>query len=225
MYICHSKYYIKPMKNFFTTIFATALCATSLMAQEDEGSFSFYRNGQLVPNGSTVTISEYEAFDLGGIVIVEMSSGLTIKNNLDSEASLQISATGIDNFSSIQVCPGGNCIPWNNDGMITSQRIKIAAEAETDPQCHISGDFPAPFSYTGSITLTVCDYYDDEDCSTITVVFDTNGNSIKGVKNDKALKCEVFNLCGKKIANSTSGLNKGVYIIKQNGTSRKIVIK
>jgi hypothetical protein len=36
---------------------------------------------------------------------------------------------------------------------------------------------------------------------------------------------EFYNLCGKKIAESTIGLTKGIYIIKQNGTSRKVVIK
>lgn len=213
------------MKKLFTTIFAALLGATTMFAQEEENSYSFYRNGQLVPNGSTITITEYETvLDLGDVVFVEMPSDLKIKNNLDSEGSMVIKAVGIDNFASIMVCPGGNCIPWSN-GSITSARIKIAGEAEEDPQCHISGDFASPFTYTGSLTLTVCDYFDDEDYSTITVIFDTTGSSIKDVKADKDIKCEVFNLCGKKIANSTNGLSKGVYIIKQNGSSRKVVIK
>lgn len=213
------------MKKLFTTIFAALLGATTMFAQDEENSYSFYRNGQLVPNGSTITITEFETvLDLGDVVFVEMPSDLKIKNNLDSEGSMIIKAVGIDNFASIMVCPGGNCIPWSN-GSITSSRIKIAAEAEEDPQCHISGDFAAPFAYTGSLTLTVCDYFDDEDYSTITVIFDTTGSGIKDVKADKDTKCEVFNLCGKKIANSTNGLSKGVYIIKQHGTSRKVVIK
>lgn len=36
---------------------------------------------------------------------------------------------------------------------------------------------------------------------------------------------EVYNLCGQLVSNSLEGLNKGVYIVKQNGTSRKIVIR
>lgn len=214
------------MKKLFTTILAAMLGATTLMAQEEDSSFSFYRNGELVPNGSTITIYEYEVeIDLGISAIIEMQSGLTVKNNLDSKGSLSIIANGIDNYEKIQVCPGGNCIPWGADGTITSSRIDVAAEEEIDPQVHLGGNFETPFTFTGSITLTACDYYDDEDATTITVVFDTNGSSIKGIKNDKATKCEVFNLCGKKIANSTAGLNKGVYIVKQNGTSRKVVIK
>ncbi len=213
------------MKKFFTTIFAALLGATTLMAQEEEGSFSFYRNGQLIPNGSTVVISEYESFDLGDIAIIDMQSGLTVKNNLDDEASLLISAAGIDNFSDIQVCPGGNCINWNSNGIIVSNRIKMAAGEEINPQVHLGGQYALPFTFTGSISLTISDYFDDEDAATIIVVFDTTGNSIKGVKSDKENKCEVYNLCGKMIANSTTGLNKGVYIVKQNGTSRKIVIK
>lgn len=213
------------MKKIFTTIFAALLGATTLMAQEEEGSFSFYRNGQLVPNGSTVVISEYESIDLGDFAIIEMQSGITVKNNLEDEASMLISATGVDNYENIQVCPGGNCIPWSSNGTIVSSRIRMAGNEEVNPQVHLGGQYPIPFTYTGTITLTVSDYFDDEDASTITVVFDSTGNNIKGVKSDKESKCEVYNLCGKMIANSTTGLNKGVYIVKQNGTSRKIVIK
>lgn len=36
---------------------------------------------------------------------------------------------------------------------------------------------------------------------------------------------EIYNLCGKMIATSTIGLTKGVYIIKQGNTSRKVVIR
>ena len=36
---------------------------------------------------------------------------------------------------------------------------------------------------------------------------------------------EVYNLCGQLVATSLDGLNKGVYIVKQNGTSRKIVVR
>lgn len=213
------------MKKIFTTILAALIGSTALMAQEEDTSFSFYRNGELVPNGSTVTITEFKVEeDFGVMALIEMNSGITVRNNYEGKGNVIISATGISNYESIQVCPGGNCIPWRADGTIVSAAIEIESEGEIDPQCHISGMFPAPFSYIGSITITAADYFDDEDATTITVVFDTTGSSIKGVKSDKS-KCEVFNLCGKKIANSTVGLGKGIYIVKQNGTSRKMVIK
>lgn len=213
------------MKKFFTTIMVALLGATTLMAQEEDTSFSFYRNGELVPNGSTVIITEFTAEDLGGLALVEMNSGITVRNNNEGKGNAIFSATGISNYESIQVCPGGNCIPWRADGTIVSAAVEIESEGEIDPQCHISGIFPSPFSYIGSITLTAADYFDDEDATTITIIFDTTGSSsIKGVKSDKN-KCEVFNLCGKKIADTTVGLSKGIYIVKQNGTSRKMVIK
>ena len=36
---------------------------------------------------------------------------------------------------------------------------------------------------------------------------------------------EVYNLCGQLVSNSMDKLTKGVYIIKQNGSSRKVVIR
>ena len=36
---------------------------------------------------------------------------------------------------------------------------------------------------------------------------------------------EVYNLCGQLVGNSLDKLPKGVYIVKQNGTSRKVVIR
>ena len=36
---------------------------------------------------------------------------------------------------------------------------------------------------------------------------------------------EVYNLCGQLVANQLDKLPKGVYIVKQDGTSRKVVIR
>ena len=219
----------KPMKKFFTTIMVALLGATSLMAQEEETTFSFYRHGELIPNGSTVTISEYDVIaDMGATALIEMQSGIVVKNNYGGRNFLLITATGIENFDNgldgptIQVCPGGSCIPWSEEGTITSKEIEVETD-EINPMIHIGGMFPSPFSYKGSMTLTAASFDDDEDATTITVVFDTNASSIKPIKNNA--KCEVFNLCGKKIADTTVGLSKGIYIVKQNGTSRKMVIK
>ena len=79
-------------------------------------------------------------------------------------------------------------------------------------------------SFKGSVELKAYCTLDPDDCTSITVVFDTDAQGINKVTNDNN-KMEVYNLCGKKIAESTIGLTKGIYIIKQNGTSRKVVIK
>lgn len=36
---------------------------------------------------------------------------------------------------------------------------------------------------------------------------------------------EVYNLCGQLVADQLKGLSKGVYIVKQNGSSRKVVVR
>lgn len=44
-------------------------------------------------------------------------------------------------------------------------------------------------------------------------------------RDNKDAEMEVFNLCGQHISYSLNNLDKGVYIVKQNGTSRKVVIR
>lgn len=190
----------------------------------------FTFNGEIVPTGSTVTVSEYELAEAmeGVMNIFEMQSGLAIKNVSGGDDKVSLHAIGIENFLDIQICPDGNCRPWI-DGEITADfKDKIPAGESADCSIHVSYmdmTCSETLNYKGSVKLEAYSYYDEEDITSITLVFDTSasGSGIKKVKADK--KCEVFNLCGKKIADSTTGLTKGIYIIKQNGTSRKVVIK
>ncbi|MCR5393987.1 MAG: T9SS type A sorting domain-containing protein [Bacteroidales bacterium] len=36
---------------------------------------------------------------------------------------------------------------------------------------------------------------------------------------------EVYNLCGQLVSDQLKGLSKGVYIVKQNGSSRKVIVR
>lgn len=48
---------------------------------------------------------------------------------------------------------------------------------------------------------------------------------INGIEAENATGTEVFTLNGVKVANSTNGLEKGVYVVRQNGNAKKIIIK
>ena len=60
-----------------------------------------------------------------------------------------------------------------------------------------------------------------------TFTFQSDGKTtgINGIGNSTSTKTEVFGLNGVKIADSTNGLANGVYILRQNGKAKKIVIK
>lgn len=214
------------MKKLYTTILAALLGTSAMMAEE--GTFSFIHNGEVVPNGSTVTVSEVEMEDLGdNMLVFEMQSGLYIRNNESSDQKLTLLATGIDNFESIQVCPDGNCRPWINGTVEAGFKNAVAAGEQVSPEIHVSSvDFTGNtnFNYKGSIKVRAYCTYDEEDFTEITLVFDSSASSLDKVKkNDQ--KLEIFNICGRMIGNSAEGLKKGIYIFRQGDVSRKVVIK
>lgn len=228
------------MKKIYATIIAAFCASATLMAQST--SFGFLFNGEPVANGSVITIAE------AGVAegcepedgIYAMHSDIKVKNVSSSAASLTLTIVGKENWdltiddpwfnATVQFCPNGNCRPWFGEEITVAYDSPIPAGTIADEKdwLHVSimSDDPV-WSYKGVVELKAINSDNESDCATITVIYDTNGvtgvQSLGSIKRDA--KCEVFNLCGKKIANSTVGLTKGVYIIKQNGTSRKVVIK
>lgn len=228
------------MKKIYATIIAAFCASATLMAQNT--SFGFLFNGEPVANGSVITIAE------SGVAegcepedgIYAMHSDIKVKNVSSSAASLTLTIVGKENwdqiiddpwfYGTVQFCPNNNCRPWLDDEISVKYDNEIPAGTIADESdwLHVSimSDDPV-WNYKGVVELKAINSNNESDCATITVIYDTNGvtgvQSLGSLKRD--VKCEVFNLCGKKIANSTVGLTKGVYIIKQNGTSRKVVIK
>lgn len=213
------------MKKLYATICAALLGTSAMMAEE--GTFSFVHNGEVVPNGGTVTLTDVELeTDLGDIKVWEMKAGLYVRNNSNAAERLGILATGVDNYNDIQVCPDGSCRPWSNGVVDVEFKEAVAAGALADTEIHTSFfDFTGNGPAAGTSTITVKAYcpLDPDDCTTVTLVFDTTKSSL--VKVEQPVKVEVFNLCGKKIADTTTGLTQGIYIIRKNGTSHKVTIK
>ncbi|MBO4754296.1 MAG: hypothetical protein J5543_06855 [Bacteroidales bacterium] len=209
------------MKKFYSTILALIFCSSALLAQE-ETSFAFMLGDEVIPNGGTVTISEYEDLDF----MIEMHAAVYVKNVCEDATKLSLTCVGKENYNDIQFCPNNNCIPWNEEGQITTNymdAIQPGATVEQGKDWLHAQVFDTK-SFKGSVELKAYCTLDPEDCTSITVIFDTDAQGINKVISDNN-KMEVYNLCGKKIAESTKGLAKGIYIIKQNGASRKVVIK
>lgn len=213
------------MKKFYATILATLLGTTAMMAEDS--TFSFVINGEVITNGSTITLSEYHlSQDLGDMKIWEMPTNLFIRNCSEFNEDLSILVTGIDNYQDVQVCPDGNCRPWNDNTINAKFTNKVDAGDQVDAGIHVSYmDFEnlSSFNYKSTITVRAYCTNDEDDFTQITINFDTNASSLNTVGSKQPI--EVFNLCGKKIAESVNGLKKGIYIFRQGGTSRKVVIK
>jgi len=210
------------MKKFYSTILALIFCSSALLAQE-ETSFAFMLGDEVIPNGGTVTISEYEDFDF----MIEMHAAVYVKNVCEDASLLSLSCVGKENYNDIAFCPNGSCKNWPDNGNeITETYDKAIAPGATveEGKDWLHAQVFDTKSFKGSVELKAYCTLDPEDCTSITVFFDTDAQGINKVISDNN-KMEVYNLCGKKIAESTKGLAKGIYIIKQNGASRKVVIK
>lgn len=234
------------MKKLFTSITVALLGASAVYAQ-NASSFAFTYKGETVANGATIVITEYGIADgtEAGDGIFAMHAPIQVKNASSKAAKLSLFCAGKENyeysneegsfFATVQFCPNGNCQPWTDEAMLsTTYDAAIAAGAVADESdwIHVSimSDDPnAAWTYKASVELKAVNADNESDCATITVVFDTNEGVNGGVQRLHSFatdsKVEIFNLCGKMVANSTAGLTKGIYIVKQNGASRKVVIK
>lgn len=215
------------MKKIYTTILAALLSASVTLAEE--GSFSFVRNGEVVPSGSTVTVTEPEIENYGVFKVWKMESGLFLHNNTNGSLSVKIEAKGVDNYSEIMVCPFESCKSWVGDEVPFPDAFSMTAGQTADMMTHIEN-----MDFTGAATCPIpkasmkfkaINAANANDFAEVTLVFDATGeNSIHAVQvTDK--KAEVFNLCGKKVADTTQGLPVGVYIVRQGNKSKKITVR
>ena len=80
----------------------------------------------------------------------------------------------------------------------------------------------------GSVTTNdVAKYFteDKDEYDKIEKAFKEQNVEVNLNANTSEETIEVYNLCGQLVANQLDKLPKGVYIVKQDGTSRKVVIR
>lgn len=212
------------MKKFYATILATLFSCGAMLAQNDH-TLNFVQNGQVLADGATVTVSEIEYIDLGDCYIVEMNPNLIVRNNSNTALQATMDCDGIGaNYRDIEFCFGA-CVSWGITPHLSNTNT-IEKNSDFPTFIHIGGIYVDEKNYTISdagVKLTLYPESNPQDCVTLNLLFDTTGAGVKDIKDQKAI--EVYNLCGKKIGTSTTGLSTGVYIIKQGNSSRKVVIK
>lgn len=108
-----------------------AMTATSAMAQTDLETFRFVdKDGNVVPDGSTITVSEAEVKD-GSL---QISTGLFVENTTDEEQAvgLNFSIDRLDNGEP-KCCFPLNCLPGTDKvGEYSSEPGPIAAKTKAD---------------------------------------------------------------------------------------------
>ena len=219
--------YSLSMKKLYATII-TSLFGLSALTAQNAPSFAFVHNGEVIPNGSTITLTEldpmYAAAGLNYYHAV-----INVKNVSSEACDLTLLCIGKDNYNDIAFCYNGSCLTWGSKDELSTVYNTIASGAMAESEEKVAESFHAMTMDDKAMTceLRACNTFDYDDCATLTVIFDMHGTpgvqSLTGIKAERNV--EVFNLCGKMIARSTAGLAKGVYIVRQGNTSRKVTIR
>lgn len=221
------------MKKIFTLALGLIFAAAPCFAQEEEEEIIedcqfVYADGTVVPNGSTVTVTKAEEDPFTGKA--ELKSGLYVKNTLDeaSNLSVEINVQTLPN-GTIQLCFPVNCMQY---GRGVSETSKGALKPGTVNDLQTEW-FPEKYG-TAKVTYTlkmytvlgtgglVPTYQFDGVGPKVTVIYQYADPS--GIADVKALtngKAQYFDMQGREVANPT----KGMYIVKTNGTSKKVNIR
>lgn len=98
----------------------------------------------------------------------------------------------------------------------------VSYDQQYDENWNVTCTYRKTFDADATVYFQIFGSYSD---FTFTYAADGTATAINGINGDAAAKTEVFNLNGVKVADTTKGLASGVYVVRQNGKAKKIVIK
>ena len=165
---------------FIFWIFPLSILAYNTQANDtqelgSETTFVFMFGEEVVPNGGTVTISEYTDYDF----MIEMQAAVYIKNVSEDASKLTLTCVGKDNYNEIEFCPNGNCMAWNEIGELTINYANAVAPGANMEQGNnwLHAMVFDTKSYKGSVELKAYCTNNPSDCAIVTILFDTDGVS------------------------------------------------
>lgn len=226
------------MKKIFT-LFVALFCTVAMFAQDTKGMFEFAdKNGNVVPNGSTLTKTEVEKSGKR----LQINTGLFVKPELNGEklgAKLRVEVESIDH-GTIQYCLIGQCMVASEKGTFYSPSdfVKTLENLATEWVMGTDKEGKAlKGEATVKLTLVACkrvslglnyfgieefDWKEVGDCSSVTVKFVCDGTTaINGVAdNTNATVVARYAADGTRLSAPQKGLN----IVKlSNGKTVKYI--
>lgn len=222
------------MKSIKLLVLAVAtLLGTTAYAQTDNTLQFVDKDGNVVENGSTITISKATDDGMGNPMI---ETGLFVQNTTDKSvgASVKFTISKMDN-GGLSCCFPSECIQNTELGTYETR----PGEMMSNPQNFTTEWFPEDAqSYgtcTATFTLKVYDvtynkyglptytYTADGPSVTVNFVYNSTSTGIDAIETAKAQTItEIYTLDGRK----TNKLQKGINIVKySNGKSAKITVQ
>lgn len=209
-----------------------AFIGTATYAQTDETLQFVDKDGNVVPDGSTITVTDAvdDGMGMGGLCIY---TGLSVKNNSSENvgANVELTISQIDN-GALSCCFPGSCQQISTTGTYETQTGKVVANSlsEFNTEWYLGGYGTCTTTFKLKLYNLVGDnplfpeYEFKGYGPSVTVNFvysDPSGIDNAEVSENKAIT-GIYTIGGQQIEQ----LQKGINIVKySNGKSAKIVVK
>ena len=141
----------------------------------------------------------------------------------DADGAVNVVAT-CTSGQSIQLCCGGNCMMGKK---VTRENVSVTANTKLPFQFEQADFAESKDDVPQGVTTTISVEFSDDPSSAIefTVVFNKDNAGVEGVAIDSNSAMSVYSLDGRSAGTSLQGLAKGVYVVRQNGKTSKVLVK
>lgn len=214
-----------------------ALAAATMTAGAQ--NVKFYYQGNEVPKDGTIVFSEVEETPFGDY---EIKPDITLKATKQATIIVKVVCT---TGQAVNLCFGGECGVASTT--VTSRETVIGANQTLSLDYDYASD--SEIDYIVSTDVYVIDPISEATINKITVTFDPNAHSIKGVSADEGIayrngslifntqettSFSLYDYCGKKVVESmvngngefnTGDLQHGVYVYRFGGKTGKILVR
>jgi len=189
--------------------------------------------GKVVDDKTTLSLTKVEDVGFGP----QIKSGLSIRNISGKEFNVmlvceivEISGQGAD----LEVCFPSNCNTWDKKGKYYTSSRKVSSKAQN---ISIATDFNLTGKanctailklYTTKSTEDVENAKPEQLLATVTLKFNGNATGIESVQRTaQHADNEVWTVNGLLVGRNISDVNslpKGLYLVRQNGKTTKVVV-
>lgn len=119
------------MKKLFTLCMGL-IAALAVQAQSDFPVQFADKEGNIIPDGTTLNITEFEESDFGDVM---MRSGIFAKNTTDKDLDVKAKYTiSVMNSGTFQTCFPGNCVTRTQVGVYENPQGTLSASVNKDMQ-------------------------------------------------------------------------------------------
>lgn len=217
------------MKKLFTLCLGL-IAALAVQAQSESPIQFAYQDGTIIPDGTTISLTEYEKDEFDGSIL--MPSGLYAKNTTEKDVKMKgkYTISVIDN-GIFQTCFPVNCVQQKSKGSYETAAGTLAASELK----YMQTEWIPAAEGTCSVTYQL-NYYEknalgvesEKEGPKVTVNFTYSTTAINAASKGKDVSSvEYYDLQGRQLSQNAHGLvvKKTVYADGTSKTQKQIILK